>query len=184
MTDPSKSGLEKLEVFRATAQQQAVVSNLLELYAHDFSEFLDVKPGEDGRFGYGNLELYWSNAERHPFLVRLNGVWAGVILVKKGSQASGDPEVWDMAEFFVLRGFRRSGIGTRIAMDVWGKFPGRWEIRVMGRNEAAVQFWRQAVSLFAGDSASTSQFEKDGVRWHLFAFEVPCPVTATILPPG
>jgi len=179
MTDRSKSGLQGLEVVRAPGQQQAVVANLLELYAHDFSEFLDIKPGEDGRFGYKNPELYWSDAERHPLLVRLDGVWAGVILVKKGSQVSEDPDVWDMAEFFVLRGFRRSEIGTRIAMDVWRKFPGRWEVRVIGRNEAAVQFWRQAVSLFAGDSASASQFEKDGGRWHLFSFKSPRLVDAS-----
>jgi predicted acetyltransferase len=181
MTDQSKSGLQGLEVVRATAQQQAVVANLLELYAYDFSEFFDVKPGEDGRFGYKNLELYWSDAERHPFLVRLDGVWAGVILVKKVSQVSGDPDIWDMAEFFVLRGFRRRRIGTRIVLNIWGKFPGRWEIRVMERNELATRFWQQAVSLFAGDSATISHFEKNGERWHLFSFESPRPADASAL---
>jgi predicted acetyltransferase len=179
MTDPSKSKPEMLEVVRALAQQQAVVANLLELYAHDFSEFLDVKPDEDGRFGYKNLQLYWSDTLRHPFLVRLDGRLAGLVLVKKGSQVSGNHDVWDMAEFFVLRGYRRRGIGTRIALDVWGKFPGPWEVRVMQRNDLACQFWQNAVSTFTGDPASWSLFEKNGERWQLFSFESPDPVAAT-----
>ena len=179
MTYPSKSKPETLEVVRASAQQQMVVANLLELYAHDFSEFLDVKPGDDGRFGYKNLELYWSDPTRHPLLVKLDGSLAGVVLVKRGSEVSGNPDVWDMAEFFVLRGFRRRGIGTRIALDVWRKFPGPWEVRVMQRNDSACQFWQNAVSTFAGDTAISSIFEKNGERWHLFSFESPDPIDAT-----
>jgi predicted acetyltransferase len=179
MTDPSNNRVEKLEVVRASSQQQAVVANLLELYAHDFSEFLDVKPNDDGRFGYKNLELYWSDPSRHPFLVRLDGSLAGVVLVKRGSEVSGNRDVWDMVEFFVLRGFRRRGIGTRIALDVWGKFPGPWEVRVMQRNDSACQFWRNAVSTFAGNGASSSRFEKNGEPWHLFSFQSPDLVGAT-----
>ncbi len=85
-----------LEVVVASGGQQAVVANLLELCAHDFSEFYEVKPGEDGRFGYRNLELYWSDPARHPLLVRLDGGLAGLVLVKRGSEVSGDPLVRDI----------------------------------------------------------------------------------------
>ena len=184
MTDRSRNGHGKLEVVRASVQQLPVVANLLELYAHDFSEFHDVKPGEDGRFGYKNLALYWSDAGRHPFLVRLGGVFAGLVLVKQGSEVSGNPHAWDLAEFFVLRGFRRHGIGTRIAMDVWRKLPGLWEVRVMQKNDPACQFWRHAVSGFAGNSASCSHFEKNGERWILFSFDTTRPLAAVIPPIG
>ena len=35
---------------------------MLELYAHDFSEFIDLKLGADGRFGYKHLYLYWKES--------------------------------------------------------------------------------------------------------------------------
>ena len=47
------------------------MANLLELYAHDFSEFHNVEIGEDGKFGYQALPLYWSEPDRHPFLIML-----------------------------------------------------------------------------------------------------------------
>jgi predicted acetyltransferase len=173
MTNLMKGAFGLLEVVRASAQQQATVANLLELYAHDFSEFHELKLGPDGRFGYPNLDSYWSDANRQPFLVWLDGQLAGFVLVKKGSELSDRQDVWDMAEFFVVRGYRRLGIGTQIAQDVWRKLPGPWEIRVMEGNRSAHAFWRHAISAFDGDAVSSSRFEKNGGGWHLLSFESP-----------
>src|SRR5262245_2534065 len=96
-----------IDVIPASAEQMPIVANLLELYAHDFSELMDLQLGADGRFGYQPLPLYWTEPTRHPFLFTVNGYWAGFALVSRGSQISGDETVWDMAEFFIVRGYRR-----------------------------------------------------------------------------
>ncbi len=107
----------QVEVISASAEQSPILANLLELYVHDFSAFLDVELGPDGRFGYPNLDLYWSKPGRHPFLIRVDGKIAGFLLVKKGSEFSGNHSVLDMAEFFILRRYRRQGIGTEVARE-------------------------------------------------------------------
>src|SRR5579859_7388702 len=94
------------ETLRATQEEMPVIANLFELYAHDFSEFHSVEPGADGRFGYPDLPLYWSEPGRHPFLIWVGGKLAGFVLVQRISQSSGSNAVWDMAEFFVLRAHR------------------------------------------------------------------------------
>ena len=160
-----------VEVIPATAEQEPILANLLELYAHDFSEFHDLELGSDGRFGYKDLCLYWSVPNRHPFLVQIDGRLAGLILVKKGSAISGDEDVWDMAEFFVARGYRRRGIGAEMAHKVWRRIPGRWEVRVMESNASAYLFWEHAVTKFTGKAAHSVRFEKDGKWWRMFTFE-------------
>jgi predicted acetyltransferase len=141
---------DNVAVVPAGPEQELVLANLLELYAHDFSEFHDIEIGTDGRFGYNRLPLYWSEADRHPFLVRMDGRLAGLILVKRGSEVSGDATAWDVAEFFILRGYRKRGIGTQAAHLVWKLFPGRWEVRVMESNLLARRFWVKAVSKIHG----------------------------------
>jgi predicted acetyltransferase len=170
--------LPEIEIVPAAPDQQPIVANLIELYAHDFSEFHDIELGDDGRFGYPNLATYWSEANKHPFLVRIDGRLAGFALVKKGSEVTGDAAVWDMAEFFVVRKHRRSGNGTQIAHEVWRRFPGPWEIRVMHANEAARPFWARAIAAFTGAAADSRQFEKNGHPWDLFSFQSP-PSAAT-----
>jgi predicted acetyltransferase len=160
-----------IEVIPAAKEQMPILANLFELYAYDFSDFLDLELGPDGRFGYQRLPLYWSEPGRHPFLVRLNGKLAGLVLVKRGSEISGNEMVWDMAEFFVLRGYRRHGIGTEVARQVWNRLPGVWEVRVMLSNLPAVPFWARAISAFTGETIPSVRVEKGGKGWHVFSFE-------------
>ncbi len=161
----------QLEVIPATPDQLPILANLLELYAHDFSEFHNLEIGEDGRFGYQPLPLYWSEPNRHPFLIRVDGKLAGLVFVKKGSDISGREAVWDMAEFFILRGYRRRGIGTKVAHKVWRQFPGSWEVRVMQANVSAKRFWADAISTFAGSVIHPVRIENGGECWDMFLFE-------------
>jgi predicted acetyltransferase len=171
MTRHAERPSTHIEVIPAAREQEPILANLLELYAHDFSEFHDLDLGKDGRFGYSQLSLYWRDPGRHPFLVRMDGELAGFVLVKTGSEISGSETVWDMAEFFVVRGNRRRGIGTEIAHEVWKRFPGWWEVRAMQSNRPARQFWEHAISVFVGKTIPSVLVEKSGEWWHLFSFE-------------
>lgn len=168
--DP-REPLTRIELIPAAADQEPVLANLLELYAHDFSEFHEIELGVDGRFGYQHLSKYWREPDRRPFLVMVDSKLAGLVLVKKGSELSGDETVWDMAEFFVVRRYRRRGIGTCVAHEVWRQLSGLWEVRVMESNQQAHLFWAHAISTFTGEAILSGRVEKDGRIWHVFAFE-------------
>ena len=161
------------ELVPCKLEEQPILANLFQLYAHDFSGFYDVDLGPEGRYIYTPLPLYWSEPTRFPFLVKVNGELAGFALVKRGSDVSGDPEIWDMAEFFVIRKHRRHGVGTRIAHQVWRRFPGRWEVRVLQLNDSAKPFWERAIAQFTGTTIQPVPFEKESDAWNVFSFESP-----------
>lgn len=170
MTSHGEGHFGRVEVLAATAEQEPIVANLLELYAHDFSEFHPVELGPDGRFGYGNLSKYWRERDHHPFLLRVDGKLAGLVLVKKEADVSGREAAWDVVEFFVVRGLRRRGVGKLAAWEVWMRFPGRWQVRVMESNQAALKFWKGAIAEFAGETMASARVEKNGAVWHIFSF--------------
>jgi predicted acetyltransferase len=171
MTEPPERPSPHIQVLSATVDQEPVLANLLELYAHDFSEFYPIELAEDGRFSYRDLALYWSEPDRYPFLVRVDGKLAGLVLVKKGPEISLHENTWDMAEFFVVRAHRRHGIGTHIAHSIWRRFPGVWEIRVMETNYPGQQFWKQAIFKFTGEAISPVHLQMKGMKWQVFTFE-------------
>jgi predicted acetyltransferase len=177
MTKPTERPSAGVEVIPAAAEQEPILANLLELYAHDFSEFHDLEIGEDGRFGYKFLALYWSDPDRHPFLVKTDGHLAGLILVKREPAVPGNHVVWDMAEFFVLRGYRRRGIGTQMAHEIWRRFQGAWEVRVMRANVTANDFWTSSIFEFVGVRVEPIYTEKNGERWALYRFSSGDPAT-------
>ena len=51
----------------------------------------------------------------------------------------------DMAEFFVMRKYRRGGVGTEAARGLFARFPGAWQVRQMRFNPQATVFWRRAI---------------------------------------
>lgn len=161
----------QIKLLPAAKEDQPILANLLELYAHDFSEFYGVELGADGRFGYKGLPLYWSEVGRHPFLVTIDGKLAGFVLLKRGSDISADENVWDMAEFFIVRAYRRRGVGTQIAREIWTRFAGTWEVRVLQANIVALSFWAGAIAAFTGVVIQSVGIEKDGDRWQIFCFD-------------
>jgi predicted acetyltransferase len=170
MTRTPDRPFAKIEVIPARQEQESVLANLLQLYAHDFSEFHDIDIGADGRFVYKNLPLYWSEPNRHAFLVWVDGKLAGFALVKRGSEISENEGVWDMAEFFILRRYRRRGAGSVVAREIWKRFTGRWEVRVMQSNVAATEFWSRMIDGFVGKNVSPRRVQIDGEFWNVFAF--------------
>ncbi|MEM6327383.1 MAG: GNAT family N-acetyltransferase, partial [Bacteroidota bacterium] len=123
----------------ATSEDAPVLERLLELHQHDLSTFTPAVLDEAGRFGYPYLGLYWTEADRHALLIRADGHLAGFALVNTHTLLDGSDR--SLAEFFVARPFRRTGVGREAASAVCRRFPGRWEIRVQEANAPAHAFW-------------------------------------------
>ncbi len=139
----------KLEVVEAARSERQLLANLLELYRYDFTEFDERDVGDDGRFGYRYLDSYWTEAGRHPFLVRVEGKLAGFALLRRVEAPSGG-SIIDVSEFFVMRRYRRRRVGQEVARILFDRFPGRWEVRERDRNAPAQAFWRGVIAVHTG----------------------------------
>jgi predicted acetyltransferase len=64
-----------------------------------------------------------------------------------------------MDQFFVLKKYRRKGVGDLLARSVFAALPGRWEVGQMPQNQAAQAFWRKVIGLYTG-----GQFKEHEVR--------------------
>jgi len=132
----------------ATRLDRQTLSRLAELYLYDFSDFMGWDIGDDGRFGDSILVGCWDEPWRHTFLIKVSGRLAGFAIVDERSHLSGSLTTVDMKEFFVLRKYRRRGVGDAAATHLFDRFPGRWEIRELAKNTAAQAFWRKMVARY------------------------------------
>lgn len=144
----------------AAAEERALLENLAQLYCYDFSEVLGMHVEEDGRFGGVDLAPYWVDEWRHPFLLRVDDKLAGFALICERSKITGSSGVFDMAEFFVLRSFRRQGVGRAAAFAAFDRFEGSWEVRQRVENPDATALWRQTISAYTGDSYEETRWDR------------------------
>lgn len=151
--------------------QAGVLENLFELYVHDFSEHvpLDIKP--NGRFDLPLEERWWTAQDHYPFFVRWKSKLAGFALVRRGSRITGASDIMDVAEFFVLRGARKKGVGTSAARALLAAYPGKWEIRIRKTNPAALKFWLRVVEPWSSGPVSSQPFSSQGVDWEVLRIE-------------
>jgi predicted acetyltransferase len=169
LTTPEKK-LSQIELVLATSEQESTIANLLELCAHDYSEFRNHELGTEGRVTFKHLQQYWSTPDRHPFLIKVDTRIAGFVLVKKGSDVVADDTVWDLDEFFVAHDYRRQGVGMKVAHEMLQRFPGQWEVRVTRSIKIAASFWRRAIATFTGREIHPVFVEKSGKSWLVFSF--------------
>ena len=147
-------------------EERHVLERLLQLCLHDYSEHESTKITEDGRFEYRWLDHYWKSAHRFPYFIRCQGKLAGFVLVRSQEPEEAGDWDWQIAEFFILRGFRRDGIGAEIARTVLASKPGVWEISFETANRPACRFW-EFVAKSIDSAASPTDGEEGRKRFLL-----------------
>jgi len=159
--------VDKVSLERGGPSQREMLANLIQLYIHDFNDFLapERKIGveEDGRFpDVLKLDSYWTEADRSVWFIRADGQLAGFALLNARSHCDR-PVDFNMGEFFVMRAFRHTGVGARAAIDLIKMHPGQWEIAMSALNRPAQAFWLRVVAALG--EVDIERLEGDGVQW-------------------
>jgi len=95
----------------------------------------------DGPFEYPQLARYWSDPDRVAYLIRDEARDVGFVLVRRHPETSS----CELAEFYVMPGWRRRGIGSVAARAVFARHPGWWHLQILANNAAAQAFWRSVM---------------------------------------
>ncbi|SDC42765.1 GNAT family N-acetyltransferase [Actinokineospora iranica] len=119
-----------------------VLANLLQFYLHDFAEIRAGELTPHGTFVYRYLDSYFTEPAREAYLITVAGALAGFAMAR----GDVDPGCWNVAEFFVARGRRRSGVGRGAARRLFSRHPGEWTLSVDHDNAPAMRFWQQTVA--------------------------------------
>jgi len=130
-----------IEIVPAGDEDLPIVQNLARYYVYDMSEFMGWPCPESGSFGGCDEFLEdWRNCRNSPYVIRVDGELAGFAGVKREVRNE-----YLVQEFFILRKFRRKGIGRNVASQLFDKFPGMWKVQQLVQNSPAIGFWREVV---------------------------------------
>ncbi len=149
----------------ATQADRPVIENLIQLYLHDMTGTQPFPIGLDGKFQYDFLDRFW----QHPYLIFSDDDLAGFAFVIDGSPLMENPDRHFMAEFFVLKGYRKKGVGRAAFDEILSRHNGLWQIGVPHKNPGGTAFWAKATQ---GHAPTKSAHKFDGENWMIYDFEV------------
>lgn len=122
-----------LRLIPADGHHAETLERLHQLYLHDLAEFEAVEPNESGLF-CRPLEPGLTT-----FLVVLRDRPAGFVCL------GAEREATVLSHLFIVRSYRRLGIGEEIARRVFDNQPGPWKVSVGVENEPAAKFLRKVL---------------------------------------
>jgi predicted acetyltransferase len=144
------SGAPAVVLVEAGPADEPALERLLQLYQYDFSEIEPDWTGgtvdASGRYRTIAPWTHWQRPDHHAFLVRVDGDLAGFVLVKPAPDDWSDFASRVIHEFFVMRRYRRRGVGREVARRVFDRLPGRWALQQTPGNHAAQEFWRRVLA--------------------------------------
>ena len=156
-----------LDLVPATKAQIPLVQELARFYIYEFSGAMgwDYEAEDAGvLYQCDDLSRFWAPGN-HPFLIQRGPALAGFALV---DHRGLDPATeHNMGEFFILRRYQRQGIGRQIALRLFERFPGRWEVLQMDGNAPAIAFWRAVIGAYTeGRYEETRRFLPENEKTH------------------
>ncbi|GGH77093.1 putative acetyltransferase [Pullulanibacillus pueri] len=137
--------LNTIEIVPIPYKDKEVLRQLLEFYLYDFSECEGFDLYPHGRYEYKYLDHYWTEPSRQPFFILADHLYAGFILLREEEDGTQT-----IAEFFIMRKYRRQGIGKYAAECIFDLFPGKWRVSEMATNIKAQYFWRHVIGDYTG----------------------------------
>jgi predicted acetyltransferase len=158
----------ELSISRIGPESDLLLRNLFEHYIHDMAGLFDIDTQADGSYAYDTSQV-WKNGY-DAYLAKLGDSIAGFALVGPAVNWPGDSDAYDVHEFFVIRRYRKTGCGRRMAEFIWNEYPGKWLVRVLEANKPAVLFWRNAIANHSQGSYEEEGHVVNGRPWRFFRF--------------
>lgn len=131
------------------------------LFLHDLSEFndkLDLNP-ENGLFEFDVLEWFFEKEGLTPYFINLEGKPIGFILLQSGPYSNQEYADYVLNSFFILKKYRRKGIGKLACSKFFEMYPGRYAISQAKTNIPAIKFWKNVY-----ESNSIDEYEKEEIE--------------------
>ncbi|CEK11363.1 GNAT family N-acetyltransferase [Legionella hackeliae] len=170
--------VSQLQILKATLDDYPTIQNMARFYVYDMSRYCGFMNDEwacpsDGLYESYDFKIYFEDAKRQAFLIKVGDELAGFALLnKEGTQLHTD---WNMGEFFILAKFQRAGIGSHVAQELWKTYPGVWEISVIPENTSALAFWRRVVSTFTAghytEALKTVDYDRHQSKRYILSFD-------------
>jgi predicted acetyltransferase len=148
-----------IELIPINIGHKETLRNLFELYTYDFSEYMNVDVDDHGRYIYDYIDRYFHQPNYHSFFVSVSGKLAGFVIVKAESQNH-----YSIDQFFIMKKYRKAGIGKKVAFTVFDRFPGEWRVAQLAKNRPAQAFWRKVISEYTNGNFQET-FLHDST-WH------------------
>lgn len=140
-----------IQLIQINNYNMAVFTNLAQAYEAEFSSLTQKLPDSSGLFKIDTIPK-----DKHiGYLLYFKKLPVGFCVLETKSNIN------DISEFYIVPAMRKKNLGYQLAVKVFSKHPGIWQVRqIIGATEAT-NFWRIVINKY-----TDGQYVEDIVQDH------------------
>lgn len=128
---------------RIDKSEEEKLNKLLQLYLHDLSYDFKIEfDSKTGLYLYNKLDKYFNKSGNHAYFIKIDDDIIGFVFVDKLNDGMC------VQEFFVMNNYKRLGIGSKIAFNLFDKFKGNWIVKAVPLSLRAENFWKSTINKY------------------------------------
>ena len=137
----------------------------------DFSEYIGTDLNVYGEYEYEHYVDYFVDENRRIYLLKINDKLAGFAFINNISYISKKDNILCVAEFFIMKKYRKKGYGQILAKHIFDKQKGQWEVFQIKANNIAGLFWEKVIGNYTNCNYQVTETEnEDGNLGNVFSF--------------
>lgn len=150
---------------KVSSNKKEILYNLLQFALYDGSQYIENELNESGEFKYTWFDNYFTDENREAYFIKNNDIYIGFVMINENLKFSSKGK--SIAEFLIMPQYRRNHIGKKVAIEIFEKYKGYWEVEPIKNSEQAYLFWKKTIEEY-----TENQYEiKKDLDKEVFVFQ-------------
>lgn len=144
-----------LRLTKINRENSDIFRNLAQAYEAEFSNLTHKLPNSLGLF---EIDVF-PESSHVGYLLYYNDTPIGFCVANVKS------EIKDIAEFYIAPVMRKKNLGYQLAVMIFEKYPGRWQVRQIEGAIDAIHFWRRVIEKYTKNNYEESVVKDSFYGW-------------------
>ena len=130
---------------KVTEKDKEILYRLLEYSLFEESKNDLNEMNDEGIFEYKYFNYYFTDHNRDAYFIRdkVTNKLLGFVMINTHMKITDQGH--SIAEYMVIPKYRRNKIGKKVAIEIFDKYKGNWEINPSLNSKIAYLFWKNVI---------------------------------------
>lgn len=135
--------------------------NLLQFALYDGSKYIKNELTEQANFEYKWFDNYFTDNDREAYFIKNDKTYLGFVMINENLKFNNTGK--SIAEFLIIPQYRRKHIGKKVAIEIFEKYKGYWEIEPIKNSNEAYSFWEKTIEEYTNGNYNIKNNETEEI---------------------
>lgn len=146
---------------KVTLDKKEVLHNLLQFALYDGSKYIKNELTEHANFDYKWFDNYFTDNDREAYFIKNDKTYLGFVMINENLKFNNTGK--SIAEFLIIPQYRRKHIGKKVAIEIFEKYKGYWEIEPIKNSNEAYSFWEKTIEEYTNGNYNIKNNETEEI---------------------